>query len=326
VAAVGVRFAAADQAAGPVTGDTLVLGDLTAADHVAVLVPGMGADAPLEGSATAERARDLFAAASAIDPSTAVVAWLGYEPPTLATALLDDAAEPGGTALAAFVDGLDPSATVTVVAHSYGTLVAAAALRAGMHVDDVVLLGSPGVGAPDADHLPLDGAGVYAERAPLDGVAMSEAFGPDPADPRFGAVRLATGDAVGHAAYFDPGTIALANVAAVVTQRDDLLVPVRATTPERAVGAIDAAWAVTAGVPVDGAQRAVAGLAGAADAVEALVPPGPWDGVVAADRAGRRAVVEEAGRVVDVAQHAVSPDGAADVLRDAWAVIAGATE
>lgn len=325
-AAVGAHFDAADPAGAPRSSDALVYGDLAHARHVAVLVPGMGAAPPLAGSDTAERARHLFDAARAIDDSTAVVAWLGYEPPGLAGALLDDAAEPGGEALAAYVAGLDPSADVTVVAHSYGTLVAAAALRDGMRVDDVVLVGSPGIGADRAAALPRNGARIYAERAPFDGVALSEAYGRDPADPRFGAVRLATGGAVGHRAYFDPGTVALANIAAVVTQRDDLIVPAPADATERAVGAVDDVWAASVEAPVDDAQRGLDAIDAAVDAAEALVPEGPWDGALAAEQAARHAMAEEVSRAVDVAQRAVSPDGAADLLRDAWDLFSGATE
>jgi hypothetical protein len=324
--AVGARFEAADPTGPSLGPDALVFGDLASAVHVAVLVPGMGAALPLDGSDTAARAQQLLAAACAIDPWTAVVAWRGYEPPALAGALLDDAADAGSAALAEFVDGLDRAVDVTVVAHSYGTLVTAAALRHGMRVDDVVLLGGPGVEAHDANELPLHGASLSVERAPLDGVALSEAFGPDPADPRFGAMRLATGSAAGHSEYFDAGTLALANVAAVVTQRDDLLVPVAPARTERVVGAIDDAWALTVEAPVDSAQGAALACDASLGALEALAPSGPWDGAVAAEQAARGALLEEASRVVDVAQRAVSPDGAADLLRDAWDVISGATE
>src|SRR5258708_3311496 len=73
-------------------GEGLARGPPGGAAPAAGLGPGRGAAPPLEGSEMVARAQHLFAAATAIDPATAVVAWLGYEPPGPAAALLDDAA------------------------------------------------------------------------------------------------------------------------------------------------------------------------------------------------------------------------------------------
>jgi pimeloyl-ACP methyl ester carboxylesterase len=104
---------------------------------------------------------------------------------------------------------------VTVLAHSYGTLVTGLAARQGLAADAVTLVGSPGVGAAHATELGLPAGHVWAGRTPDDPIravfltdpaarAAAEgfsrlgpvevrvdggvyAFGPDPSLPAFGA-------------------------------------------------------------------------------------------------------------------------------------------
>ncbi|MEO7555296.1 MAG: alpha/beta hydrolase [Acidimicrobiales bacterium] len=330
VARVGVAFAAADppttSSVAGVPGDhrgttVEVFGDLATARHIAIVVPGMGTTTANAPTTLGVQALHLYEAARALDPDTAVIAWLGYDTPGYAGVLLDDDAEVGGRALAAFVAALPRrgDADVTVVAHSYGSLVAADAVRGGMRVDDVAVVGSPGLEADTVAALPLGDADLFAERAPFDVVALSEAYGRDPSDPRFGATRLATGAGVsGHSAYFDEGTLALANLAAVVVQRDDLLVVDRPNAIEGPVALADDAWKLINDRPLDAVQSVVAGAHGLVDDLEDQVPSGPWDGALAAEQGVRDATVEEAERMIDVVQRIGSPDAVGDVVSDLW--------
>lgn len=301
------------------TGDGLVVevfGDLGTARRVAVLVPGVGTTATNEPVTARVAGQHLFEAATALDPRTAVVVWLGYDAPGYLDAALDDAADVGGAALARFVGGLrlTQGAEVTVVGHSYGSLVTASALRRGMRVDEVVVAGSPGLGADEASDMPLRGAGLYALRAPFDPIPWTEVFGRDPSDPRFGAVRLDTGDGAGqptgHSSYFEPGTESLANVAAVVAGRADLLHVVEPSAAERWIGDLDDQLRTARDPAIDGVQD---GLDAANDMADAVLP---------FDRE-RHVALEEAQRLVDVAQRVASPDFVGDVAADAWDVLFG---
>ena len=125
----------------------LLFGDLETAEHVAVFIPGVG-----DGSNLCEEwipdARNLYEAST----STAVVLWKGYDNPAdvLAAAsgsiqCTDDLATAAHD-LTDFVAslGLEPGQSLTLIAHSFGSIVAGAALAdAGLVVTDVVVAGSP---------------------------------------------------------------------------------------------------------------------------------------------------------------------------------------
>jgi pimeloyl-ACP methyl ester carboxylesterase len=212
------------------------LGDLDRARHVAVLVPGMGADAAHGTVGTVGRADHLLTEAGRQSAeSTAVVAWIGYAAPGWQQVPFATRARMGGRLLAADLaaleaartaDGGDP-AHVTLVGHSYGSTVIGAALLSGpRRADDLVLLGSPGVLADDVGELGLSGRRVYVGEAPFDPVADLGAFGADPGDAGFGATPVRADPAPGlswparlaeaHSHYFDPGSESLRNVARVV--------------------------------------------------------------------------------------------------------------
>lgn len=240
----------------------LAHGDPDAAAHVAVLVPGLGADA----DAVVEEADDawhLFAAARATTADTvATVAWIGYDAPSAwasgdldAWRVADEGlARAGGAELARDLDGLlvaradDPH--LTVVGHSYGsTTVAQAAAGPGLPADDLVLLGSPGAGpAGHAEDLGVEDR-VWVGSASSDPVTRLGdegwlggvgTLGEDPAGEAFGARRFRAEDAareVGlpwspdqHSGYLEPGGESLAAVALVVGGRPDDVV---AAAPRR---------------------------------------------------------------------------------------------
>src|ERR1700733_3945783 len=115
--------------------------------------------------------------------------------------------------LTAFVDSLslDPSQTLTVVAHSFGSIVVGAALaEAGLHVTDVVVAGSPGMTVDALRQLHVRQSHFFSEQAPGDAVAELGVFGAAPASPTFGGTRMSTNatdhpQVLAHSSYFEPG-------------------------------------------------------------------------------------------------------------------------
>ncbi|MDD7966227.1 alpha/beta hydrolase [Actinomycetospora lemnae] len=226
-------------------------GDVDTAAHVGVFTPGFttGVDE------LPRRLEELDALAASAGPGTATVAWYGYDAPQV-----DEVAEPdrsvlgrgpaeeGGRRLASFLDGLDaarpegrPDAHVTAVGHSYGSVVTAAALAPGgaTGVDDVIHLGSPGVGA--APGRPPGHAWVV--EAAGDPVADTGWFGPDP-NRMPGVTGLSAREVAlpdgrvlaasrGHVGYLTPGSTSATNVGAVVGGRP------QDTVLDRGVGAGD---------------------------------------------------------------------------------------
>ncbi|MEU5752114.1 alpha/beta hydrolase [Streptomyces sp. NPDC047829] len=210
---------------------TEVLGDLTRADRVAVLVPGSDTSLDTYGrfraAALALHAR--LAADAPEGTRTAVVAWLGYETPgtvstTVATTGRADRAAPKLRALLDVLRGITgPTARFSLLCHSYGSVVCARAAE-GADVADIALVGSPGTGADSASEL-RTGARVWAARGADDWVehvphlsadlfGTTVGFGTDPVSPGFGARVFAAGDG-GHSDYFAPGSVSLRNLARI---------------------------------------------------------------------------------------------------------------
>ncbi|MEV1080481.1 alpha/beta hydrolase [Streptomyces sp. NPDC050211] len=211
---------------------TEVFGDLAHADRIAVLVPG--SDTSLDTydrfRATALALRHQLAQDSPTGPRTAVVAWLGYKTPgtVSATVTTTGRAEEAAPELREFIRQLrgvvGRDAQVSLLCHSYGSVVCGRA-AAGLDVDDIALVGSPGTGADTAADL-RTGARVWAARGADDWVAnvphvsadlfgTTVGFGTDPVSPAFGARVFAAGDG-GHSDYFAPGSASLANLARIV--------------------------------------------------------------------------------------------------------------
>ncbi|TXS10309.1 alpha/beta hydrolase, partial [Streptomyces sp. wa22] len=127
-----------------------VLGDLSRARRIAVLVPGAGVDLDHYGRLR----RGAQTLLDELGGGSAVVAWLGYRTPTTLgpsslTAARADEAAPGLRAFVAELTTATPDARVTVLCHSYGSVVCARA-ASGLDVADIVLYGSPGTGAGSA--------------------------------------------------------------------------------------------------------------------------------------------------------------------------------
>ncbi|MEV0274505.1 alpha/beta hydrolase [Hamadaea sp. NPDC050747] len=207
-----------------------VVGDLVNARRIVVIVPGSDTtladfDRGLGGVARRAPAVQARTVADAVDdPGTAVVAWLGYDPPEGfgKAAVREDRAEAGAAALTKFVEGLavtNPAAKVILVGHSYGTVVIGlAAPHLGPTVTDIAVLASPGLG--DGFHTT---ARLWAARADSDWIGWIPGIrvaglghGADPTGDAYGARLLPTGNVDGHDGYLVPGSLTLVALAEVI--------------------------------------------------------------------------------------------------------------
>ena len=237
-------------------------GDVDTADNVAVVTPGFGTDA---GSAPyqADRAATLYESTRHLAPgeTNATMFWIGYDAPDnipfkdgfgadAAGVLTEGAAEEGGARLADTIDGLRASrdgdpAHLTAIGHSYGsTTTGLAAQQHGLPVDDLVFVGSPGVGGDtnNAGDTGVDPEHVWAganSRDPVTYLGNHGAFhgeifggaglGDDPAEDDFGANRFQAEDVSRpgypdfgqHSLYFEHDTEALHNISQIVNGNYD---------------------------------------------------------------------------------------------------------
>lgn len=157
-----------------------------------------------------------------------------------------DRAIGGASALDSFLSELRAShlgpSDVTVIGHSYGSLVVGeAAQNEHFAADNIVLVGSPGAGVEFASQLQVApghvlvganggdkvviGSDIAGLPKDLPGLPRQGIFGTDPSDRSFGATRLPTGGssagATGSAPYlnhdyFHIGSQSLQNMAAIV--------------------------------------------------------------------------------------------------------------
>lgn len=221
---------------------TLSFGDPDTADRVVAYVPGFNTRLSTF-TGDFNRAAVLWDQAHYLAPGQelASIAWLGYRAPQLdALALRQDmtvagpgAADLGARPLAAFTDGLRAThvpartAKLTVLGHSYGSLVTgkAALLRPGRLADDLVFVGSPGVGVERAEQLGVPASRVWAGEAAGDPVGDLARFGDDPCDTAFGARRFYVEDGpfyltfAAHSDYWTPDSKSLKNLANIVSGR-----------------------------------------------------------------------------------------------------------
>jgi hypothetical protein len=235
-ARVVARRIAAEEAAGhqvqlqllDLAGDrvALGLGDIDTADAVAVLVPGIFNTPGDDLGRLLRDARGVAEAARAAAPGLAVasVVWLGYDSPGSAPQILGRArARDGGAALAGSLAGLRAArraaagsvARITVLAHSYGSVVAdeAADEPGRLAADALVLLGSPGV---ENDARGMETPEVYDAASPDDLVAGLGWFGTPTGFLRFGSTALPVDPDTGHSEYFDADRPTLAAMGQVV--------------------------------------------------------------------------------------------------------------
>lgn len=223
-----------------------VLSDLAHADRIAVVVPGSDTTvdtfdklgtvhASLHGGAGA-----LHAEMTKLQPDrkTAVVAWYGYPAPrTMSRDIVStDRALDGGRRLAGLVGDLrkvNASAPVSLLCHSYGSVVCATALRRmdapeESSLADVVLFGSPGTGVRSRAELRTRvpvwagrGATDWIEGVPhvsLDLLGEQVGFGTDPVTEAFGA-RIFPAGPGSHSDYLRPGGLPLRNISLIALGR-----------------------------------------------------------------------------------------------------------
>ena len=208
----------------------ILFGDLDAADHVAVFVPGVG-----DGTNLCEDwipgAQNLFNEAE----STAVVMWKGYDNPVDMLSEAEGVIEcdehllTAGSDLVGFVESLelDADQSLTIVAHSFGSVVTGTALADfDLKVTDVVVAGSPGMTVDELRQLHVTETHFYGEQAPGDVAAELGIFGAPPASPPFGGTRVEVNtpdhpEVAAHSHSLDTGSEALENIADVVSGHHD---------------------------------------------------------------------------------------------------------
>lgn len=192
------------------------IGDIDSADSVTTVAAGVGSNDPTRWHTQVERTR---AVAQATGGSA--VMWLGYQAPdSLPAAISTGPATQAGSRLRDFQAELtlrNPEQHRVVIGYSYGSVVvgeAAARNGPGLAADDVVLVGSPGVGARRAEDLQLSGTdpGVHAVTGTRDPIglaagAMTGVHGVDPTSPLFGA-KVWDSDSDHSDYWHDPGFLA----------------------------------------------------------------------------------------------------------------------
>ncbi len=228
----------------------VAVGDVDTADHVAVLVPGLEQDVKEDldnvvwNAERLQRTADAWTGRIAPGEKVAAVAWLGYRTPTVLTVASPIKALRGAPKLDGFVRGVDasreaarvfdggrPGAHLTVVGHSYGSLTAGLSVRRATPVDDLVFIGSPGVGSWSTSALSVPAGHVYVGKAARDTVTYTEWFGPDPATCGFGTSRFQTDGGLdsltgqeltgshGHSEYFEMHSESVRNIALIAIDR-----------------------------------------------------------------------------------------------------------
>ena len=218
------------------------LGDVATAEHIAVVVPGNGhhlGNYFTKPGPNAPRARGrlLLRTMRAIAPQArvGVVVWVGYHaPPGLAAAASSGPAREGAVDLARLTHYLPRSAHLTLIGHSYGSTVAGLALAAA-RADDLVALGSPGLGVWRRAELGT-GTRLWAAQVDDDWIRLLPrarlgrlGLGRLPLHPAMGARRFGTGDVTGHSGYYTEDSESLRNIARIALGRYDDVTPAGAT-------------------------------------------------------------------------------------------------
>jgi hypothetical protein len=222
------------------------VGNPDTADNVVTFVPGFGTKLSGAGG-NIDRAVTLWGQATKFDPhkGTASIFWLGYDAPQSLDVATAARAETGATRLDSFMRGLRVAriapkpAHSTLLGHSYGSLVSgrAAVHYAGPIADDIVFVGSPGVGVQTASQLGMPDGHVWAGRSPEDPVPYapplsapvrpdkladdhSVRYGNDPTSTEFGGKRFTVDHAPfmhAHSSYWDEKrSTSLRNLAYIV--------------------------------------------------------------------------------------------------------------
>ncbi|MFE2093699.1 alpha/beta hydrolase [Streptomyces sp. NPDC059460] len=160
-------------------------GNPDTARNVSTYVPGLSTALDEEFAKNdLKRARDTAIGTQRHDSSSAAIVWLGYDAPQTpiddplgSLAVMGDSrAEKGGAAFNGFMGGLavtneNENPHLTAIGHSYGSRTVGAATQQGggiPGVDDIVLVGSPGVGVDHAEDLGVGKDHVFVGAAEND--------------------------------------------------------------------------------------------------------------------------------------------------------------
>jgi intracellular sulfur oxidation DsrE/DsrF family protein len=229
-----------------------VFGDLVSAQHIIVFVPGMDNELNDYRESLQKRAQSVLAEMqrqAGPGVPVAVVAWLGYDTPDytpvrlVTQAATSNKAVDGAKALESDLVNIrkqNPRAHITVLAHSYGTVVLGEAMRRGLNVSDAIAVGSPGMNTTSRKKLLSPGVKFWASKStksawsiaskpivtvPFDPISVLPTHGEDPSAKGFGANRFSSGDSLGHSDYFRAGTAALRNIVAIGLGRPPTFTP-----------------------------------------------------------------------------------------------------
>ncbi|MFE7241984.1 alpha/beta hydrolase [Streptomyces sp. NPDC057580] len=158
-------------------------GNPDTARNVSAYVPGLNTSLDEEfAKGDLKRARDTAIGTIEQEAASAAIVWLGYDAPQTPDGLGslavmgNDRAEKGGHAFNGFMSGLvatneNENPHLTAIGHSYGSRTVGAATQQGNGipgVDDIVLVGSPGVGVDHAEDLGVGKDHVFVGAAEND--------------------------------------------------------------------------------------------------------------------------------------------------------------
>ena len=227
----------------------VAVGNPDLSDNVVTYVPGTMSDLP-SVAGDLERADIMADDAKRWDTtghSTSAILWLGYDAPDLfpnaasrsyANDAVDDL-QSFQTGLRATHEGA-PSHN-TMIGHSYGSTTVGFAARDsdGLAANDLIFVGSPGVGVNSAAdlHIQGDAGNVWGSTAKNDiihvtsvpGMSDVKFFGEDPSGAGFGGKTFTTSDGKWgipgsvetHSAYWDPHNPSRKNMIYIVTGQPD---------------------------------------------------------------------------------------------------------
>lgn len=235
----------------------IVIGDVTTADYVDYLIPGMFSGVDTQIAAFADTSDTIATeqrawlkklnpgVASSELPTVATVAWIGYQTPNIVNVASMQLAREGQQSLTKSIEGLRAERAavaggtqpyVAILAHSYGTTAAMLSLQNDdVSVDALAIVGSPGSPARTASQLKVTGDNVWVGAGDTDPVPQTGVFGSQPTSAAYGAHRFGvdgatdplTGESmssvVGHNGYFVTGTESLRNMVLIGIGRGDLV-------------------------------------------------------------------------------------------------------
>ncbi|MFI2611651.1 alpha/beta hydrolase [Kitasatospora sp. NPDC018619] len=197
------------------------------AAHTAVFVPGTGTELPGVPNQI-DRIRQFQQVATrqaGVGENVSVISYLGYDTPESLPAVANPMRGiDGAEDMRRFSNGLrvahgEPKTHLTWMAHSYGTFAVgeAAQQAGGLHADDIVALGSPGMGVASASQLNIDPDHVWIGEATddLTRIVGNTALGASPHVAGFGGNNIKV-DTSGHDGYWTDSSESLKNIAKII--------------------------------------------------------------------------------------------------------------